>query len=154
VKHCFEYAHSHTLYARSLSGQLRMETILVVEDDRSVQKALKRLFEYEGYKVEISGDGQSALERFRVLLPNAIILDLGLPVVPGKDVCREIRRQSRSVPIIVVSALAEDADKVLLLELGADDYVTKPFSPRELLARVRTAIRHCDREESIASKYL
>jgi DNA-binding response OmpR family regulator len=131
-----------------------METILVVEDDRSVQKALKRLFEYEGYKVEVCGDGQSALETFRVLLPNAIILDLGLPVVAGKDVCREIRRQSRSVPIIVVSALAEDADKVLLLELGADDYVTKPFSPRELLARVRAAIRHCDREESIASKYL
>jgi two-component system, OmpR family, alkaline phosphatase synthesis response regulator PhoP len=131
-----------------------METILIVEDDRTVQKALKRLFEYEGYKVEVSGDGQSALERFRVLLPTAIILDLGLPVVSGKDVCREIRRQSRSVSIIVVSALVEDTNKVLLLELGADDYVTKPFSPRELLARVRSAIRHCHREESIASKYL
>ena len=131
-----------------------METILIVEDDRTVQNALKWLFEYEGYQVEVSGDGQSAQERFRVLHPTAIILDLGLPVVPGRDVCRAIRRQSRSVPIIVVSALAEDADKVLLLELGADDYVTKPFSPRELLARVRAAIRHCPREESTSSKYL
>ena len=128
-----------------------METILIVEDDRSVRNALKRLFEYEGYKVEVSGDGQSALERFNVLPPTAIILDLGLPVVPGKDVCREIRRQSRSVPIIVVSARADDADKVSLLDLGADDYVTKPFSPRELLARVRAAIRHCPREESTGS---
>ena len=131
-----------------------METILIVEDDRTVRHALKRLFEYEGYKVEVSGDGQSALERFHVLPPTAIILDLGLPLVPGKDVCREIRRQSRSVPIIVVSARAEDADKVSLLDLGADDYVTKPFSPRELLARVRAAIRHCPREESTDSKYL
>src|SRR5215831_12283201 len=103
-----------------------METILIVDDDYIIQKALKRLFEDEGYKVEVSGDGQSALQSLRRLLPTAIILDLGLPLVPGKDVCREIRRQSRFVPIIVVSASAEDRDKVLLLDLGADDYVTKP----------------------------
>jgi len=130
-----------------------METILIVDDDYIIQKALKRLFEDEGYKVEVSGDGQSALQSLRRLLPTAIILDLGLPLVPGKDVCREIRRQSRFVPIIVVSASAEDRDKVLLLDLGADDYVTKPFSPKELLARVRTAIRHCPIEESTGPKY-
>lgn len=118
-----------------------METILVVEDDRAVQTALRRLFECEGYKVEVCGDGQSALDAFRAATPNAVILDLGLPVLSGKDVCREIRRESTSLPVIVVSARTDQTDKLLLLELGADDYVTKPFSPRELLARVRAAIR-------------
>jgi len=128
-----------------------METILIVDDDYIIQKALKQLFEYEGYRVAISADGPSALQNFRKLLPTAIIL--GLPLVPGSDLCRELRRQSPSVPIIVVSASSEDTDKVLLLELGADDYVTKPFSSRELLARVRTAIRHCPTEESTSPKY-
>src|SRR6266403_4322319 len=118
-----------------------METILIVEDDRSTQKALKHLFESEGYAVEIRGDGKSALEAFRTAAPTAIILDLRLPVVSGKDVCREIRQQSSTQPIIVVSGLTEEEDKVLLLDLGADDYVTKPFSPKELLARVRAAVR-------------
>src|SRR4029077_17960153 len=122
-----------------------METILIVEDDESTQKALKRLFEAEGYAVEIRGDRRSALEAFRRAGPHAIILDLRLPVVSGKDVCREIRQQSSTQPIIVLSGSTEEEDKVLLLELGADDYVTKPFSPREVLARVRTAIRHARR---------
>ena len=124
-----------------------METILIVEDDHSTQKALKRLFESEGYAVEIRGDGKSALEAFRTTAPTAIILDLRLPLVSGKDVCREIRQQSSEQPIIVLSASAEEEDKVLLLELGADDYVTKPFSPREVLARVRKAIRHTRRSD-------
>jgi len=119
-----------------------MDRILVVEDDRAVQKALKRLFEAEGYEVEISSDGKSALETFRAAAPAAIILDLGLPIVSGQDVCREIRLQSSTLPIVVLSAVTDVLDKVVLLELGADDYVTKPFSPKELLARVRTAIRH------------
>src|SRR5215471_1399432 len=128
-----------------------METILIVDDDYIIQKALKQLFEYEGYRVAVSIDGPSALQSFRKLLPAAIIL--GLPLVLGKYVCHEIRLQSRFVPIIVVSASGEDTDKVLLLELGADDFITKPFSPRELLARVRSAIRHCPTEESTSPKY-
>jgi len=119
-----------------------MDRILIVDNDRAVQEALKRLFESEGYSVEISGDGKSALEVFRAAAPTAIILDLRLPMVSGQDVCREIRRQSSTVPIVVLSAVTDVFDKVMLLELGADDYVGKPFSPRELLARVRTAIRH------------
>jgi len=119
----------------------KMERILVVEDDRAVQKALKRLFESEGFAVEISSDGRSALEVFRASSPSAIVLDLRLPNVSGRDVCREIKQQSPSLPIIVLSAASDVSDKVLLLELGADDYVTKPFSPRELLARVRAALR-------------
>src|SRR5881296_2927397 len=118
-----------------------MERILVVEDDRAVQKALKRLFEAEGFAVEISADGKSAVEAFRAAAPAAIVLDLRLPAMSGRDVCREIKQQSPALPIIVLSAASDVSDKVLLLELGADDYVTKPFSPRELLARVRAALR-------------
>jgi len=119
-----------------------MERILIVDNDRAVQRALKRLFESEGYGVEIRGDGKSALEAFRAAAPTAIILDLRLPELSGQEVCREIRRQSSTMPIVVLSAATDDSDKILLLELGADDYMGKPFSPRELLARVRTAIRH------------
>jgi DNA-binding response OmpR family regulator len=124
-----------------------METILIVEDDHAAQKILKHLFESEGYNVETSADGQSALEAFRAADPTAIILDLRLPVVPGKDVCREIRKQSSTLPIVVVSAVTDEADKVLLLGLGADDYITKPFSPRELVARVQAAIRRTHKSE-------
>ncbi|PYX61869.1 MAG: hypothetical protein DMG74_22000 [Acidobacteria bacterium] len=88
------------------------------------------------------GDGKSALEAFRTVAPTAIILDLRLPIVSGQDVCREIRRQSSTLPIVVLTAATDVLDKVMLLELGADDYVAKPFSPRELLARVCAAIRH------------
>src|SRR5215469_5341043 len=119
-----------------------MERVLIVEDDRAVQKALKRLFESEGYAVDVKTDGNAALEAFHTEPPTAIVLDLGLPVISGQDVCREIRKQSVTVPIIVLSASSDDEHKVQLLELGADDYVTKPFSPRELLARVRAAVRH------------
>src|SRR6267378_8179258 len=122
-----------------------MERILVVEDDRAVQKALKRLFEAEGFAVEVSADGKSALEAFRSATPAAIVLDLRLPAMSGRDVCREIKQQAPALPIIVLSAASDVSDKVLLLELGADDYVTKPFSPRELLARVRAALRRTSR---------
>src|SRR5216110_2488974 len=126
-------------------GAVPMERILVVEDDRAVQKALKRLFEAEGFAVEISADGKAALEAFRATTPAAIVLDLRLPAMSGRDVCREIKQQSPAVPVIVLSAASDVSDKVLLLELGADDYVTKPFSPRELLARVRAALRRTAR---------
>jgi DNA-binding response OmpR family regulator len=122
-----------------------MKKILIVEDDQAVQKALKRLFEEQEYGTEIRADGKSGLEAFRSTAPTAIVLDVRLPVMSGVDVCREIKQQSPTVPIIVLSASTEIADKVLLLELGADDYVSKPFSPRELLARVQAAIRHAGR---------
>jgi DNA-binding response OmpR family regulator len=129
-------------------GSNIMERILVVEDDHAVQRALKRLFETEGFEIEISSDGKSALEAFRRTTPSAIVLDLRLPQMSGRDVCREIKQQSPSLPIIVLSAASDVSDKVLLLELGADDYVTKPFSPRELLARVRAALRRTVRKET------
>jgi DNA-binding response OmpR family regulator len=123
--------------------------ILVVEDDPAVQKALKRLFEGEGYVVEVQGNGQSALESFHAAPPAVIILDLRLPKVSGRDLCKEVKTQAPTLPIVVLSATSDVSDKVLLLELGADDYVTKPFSPRELLARVRAALRHTSRTANV-----
>jgi DNA-binding response OmpR family regulator len=126
-----------------------MGRILVVEDDPAVQKALKRLFETEGYAVEVQSNGRSALESFQAAPPAVIILDLRLPKLSGRDLCKEVKAQAPTLPIVVLSATSDVSDKVLLLELGADDYVTKPFSPRELLARVRAALRHTSRTASV-----
>jgi DNA-binding response OmpR family regulator len=123
--------------------------ILVVEDDPAVQKALRRLFETEGFTVEVQPDGKSALESFQLATPSVVILDLRLPKLSGRDLCKEIKAQAPTLPIVVLSAASDVSDKVLLLELGADDYVTKPFSPRELLARVRAALRHTVRTPSV-----
>src|SRR5271167_2583353 len=118
-----------------------METVLVVEDSRPMQRTLQRLFEADGLSVQIAGDGVAGLESFRKQTPSVVVLDLTLPRMPGKEVCRAFKAHAAGVPIVVLSANAEVEDKVLLLELGADDYVTKPFSPKELLARVRRAMR-------------
>ena len=118
-----------------------METVLIVEDSRAMQRTLQRLFESDSLQVEIASDGPSGLELFRQQLPCVVVLDLKLPGISGKELCREFKAIAASVPIVVLSANSEVEDKVLLLELGADDYVTKPFSPKELLARVRRAMR-------------
>jgi DNA-binding response OmpR family regulator len=136
-------ATARTVDATSLVRPLGR--ILVVEDDPAVQKALKRLFETEGYVVEVQPNGKDALDSIQATLPAAIILDLRLPKLSGRDLCKEVKAQSPTLPIVVLSATTDVSDKVLLLELGADDYVTKPFSPRELLARVRAALRHTSR---------
>jgi CheY-like chemotaxis protein len=118
-------------------GLTATERILVIEDDRVVQKALKRLFEGEGYSVDVATDGSAGLEIFRKVPPSALVLDLRLPGMSGQEVCREITQIAPDLPIVILCARSDVADKVLLLEIGAHDYVTKPFSPRELLARVR-----------------
>lgn len=120
---------------------MAMDTVLVVEDSRAMQRTLQRLFESDSLQVQIAGDGPTALELFRKQLPCAVVLDLKLPGMSGKELCREFKTWAASVPILILSANSEIEDKVLLLELGADDYVTKPFSPKELLARVRRAMR-------------
>src|SRR6201988_4920990 len=122
-------------------GVQPMETILVIEDSRPMKRTLQRLFEADALQVRIASDGEEGLESFRDHPPNVVILDLKLPGVSGKELCRSLKTEAPSVPIVVLSANAEVDDKVLLLELGADDYVTKPFSPKELLARVRRAMR-------------
>src|SRR5256885_422034 len=118
-----------------------MDTVLVVEDSRAMQRTLQRLLEADSLQVQIASDGIAGLESFRKQTPSAVLLDLKLPGLSGKELCREFKTIAATVPIVVLSANAEVEDKVLLLELGADDYVTKPFSPRELLARVRRAMR-------------
>lgn len=118
-----------------------METVLVVEDSRPMQRTLQRLFEADGLEVRVASDGMAGLESFRKQPPNVVVLDLKLPRLPGKELCRAFKAHMASVPVVVLSANADVEDKVLLLELGADDYVTKPFSPKELLARVRRAMR-------------
>ena len=114
--------------------------ILVVEDEESLADTVRYNLEREGYAVAIASDGRTALERFRRDTPSLVILDLMLPEMSGLDVCRQIRQIS-NVPIIMVTAKDSEADKVSGLELGADDYVTKPFSVRELVSRVRAHLR-------------
>src|ERR1700691_2398458 len=116
-------------------------TILIIEDDPRMQKVLQRIFTDERYSAVVAGDGQTGLELFRSERPLAVVLDLILPHISGRELCQTFKSQSSEIPVIVLSAITEVADKVLLLELGADDYVTKPFSPRELTARVQAAIR-------------
>jgi DNA-binding response OmpR family regulator len=116
-------------------------TILIVEDDPRMQKVLRRIFVEEHYSAVVAGDGQVALDLFRSERPLAVVLDLILPHISGRELCQAFKNLASEIPIVVLSAITEVADKVLLLELGADDYVTKPFSPRELTARVQAAIR-------------
>lgn len=116
-------------------------TILVIEDDPRMQKVLCRSFLSEHYAVAVAGDGHTGLELFRRERPLAVILDLVLPGISGRELCQTFKSLSSDTPVIVLSAINEVVDKVLLLELGADDYVTKPYSPRELMARVQAAIR-------------
>src|ERR1700735_2964278 len=116
-------------------------TILIIEDDPRMQKVLRRIFTEERYAAVVAGDGQTRLEMFRIGRPLALLLELILPHIPGRELCQSFKSQASEIPIVVLSAITEVADKVLLLELGADDYVTKPFSPRELTARVQAAIR-------------
>ena len=114
--------------------------ILVVEDEGSLAESVRYNLEREGFAVSVAADGRRALDRFRAELPSLVILDLMLPELSGLDVCRAIRAAS-DVPIIIVTAKDSETDKVIGLELGADDYVTKPFSVRELISRVRANLR-------------
>jgi two-component system, OmpR family, KDP operon response regulator KdpE len=118
----------------------RAALILLVDDEASIQRAVAPLLRSRGYEVETVGSGADALRAAAERPPDLVVLDLGLPDLDGVEVCRRIRKSS-NVPIIVLSARSNEADKVAALDLGADDYVTKPFSPEELLARIRVALR-------------
>jgi two-component system, OmpR family, response regulator RegX3 len=123
--------------------------VLVVEDEAPLADSVRYNLEREGYAVSVAGDGRRALESFRSESPSLVILDLMLPELSGLDVCRMIRAES-DVPIIMVTAKDSEADKVAGLELGADDYVTKPFSVRELVSRVRANLRRSLRPAAAA----
>jgi two-component system KDP operon response regulator KdpE len=118
----------------------RVARILLVDDEISIQRAVAPLLRSRGYEVDVVGTGADALKSASERPPDLVVLDLGLPDVEGTEVCRRIREDS-AVPIVVLSARGSEADKVAALDLGADDYVTKPFGPEELLARIRVALR-------------
>jgi DNA-binding response OmpR family regulator len=129
-----------------------MEKILIIDDDQTLYKPLKHAFEAEGYLPDFASNGAAGLEAFRTAPPVLVLLDLKLPQIHGREVCRTLKNEAPNLPIIILSASADEVDKVLLLELGADDYVTKPFSPKELIARVHAVLRRA-RGPKVANSY-
>src|SRR5215213_4427593 len=115
--------------------------ILIVEDEPAMVAGLRDNFEYEGYEVISAGDGVTGLERALADNPDLVVLDVMMPRMSGLDVCKQLKSKRPSVPIIMLTARGQEIDKVVGLELGADDYVTKPFSVRELMARVKAVLR-------------
>jgi two-component system, OmpR family, alkaline phosphatase synthesis response regulator PhoP len=124
-----------------------MKTVLVVEDERQIAQIARDYLQHAGFSVQTASNGAEALTLAHQRLPDLVILDLGLPQVDGLEVARRLRQDS-NVPIIMLTARVEEADRLAGLELGADDYVTKPFSPRELVARVRAVLRRSDGSDS------
>ncbi|MBK7448442.1 MAG: response regulator transcription factor [Anaerolineales bacterium] len=120
------------------------ELILLVDDEPSITQLARMYLEREGYRVHEAGDGESALEAVAQHKPALLVLDVMLPKLDGFDVCRRLRSAGDQVPIIMLTARDEDIDKILGLELGADDYLTKPFNPRELTARVKAILRRSE----------
>lgn len=118
-----------------------MQTILVIDDDESLRDTISVMLEQEGFRAILAGDGRSGYEKAVSLKPDLALVDLRLPGMSGIEICKQLRSANVAVPIIVLSAVGDEVDKVLLLEIGADDYVVKPFGTRELLARIRAVLR-------------
>ena len=125
-----------------------MKTILVVDDEAKIIRLVEDYLEHAGFAVLTAADGASALASARLHKPDLVILDLGLPGLDGLDVTRELRKQT-DVPIIMLTARSDESDKLVGLELGADDYITKPFSPKELVARARTVLRRMEKSAAL-----
>lgn len=123
-----------------------MKRILVIEDDKDIVELVRYNLEKDGYQVSSTGDGGAGLAQLRKAPPDLLVLDLMLPKVSGLDICKDVRRDAslNRLPILILTAKGEEADRVVGLELGADDYVTKPFSPRELVARVKALLRRSE----------
>jgi DNA-binding response OmpR family regulator len=120
-----------------------VKLILVVEDEMKIARLVRDYLEHAGFEVIVTGNGEAALASARGAKPDLVVLDLGLPGLDGLDVTRELRRSS-SIPIVILTARGDEVDRVVGLELGADDYVVKPFSPKELVARVRAVLRRTE----------
>jgi DNA-binding response OmpR family regulator len=129
-----------------------MKTVLIIEDEPAILNALKDNLEFEGYQVLTASEGDAGLKLAREKRPDLVILDLMLPKISGYEICRELRRNKGAIPILMLTARSEEADRVLGLDLGADDYVIKPFSVRELLARVRALLRRSGNEPELPER--
>jgi two-component system alkaline phosphatase synthesis response regulator PhoP len=127
------------------------ERILIVDDEPNIVQLARLYLERDGYKVDSLGDGLSALEAAEHHPPALMVLDIMLPELDGLEVCRRLRASGSSLPVLMLTARDEDVDKILGLELGADDYLTKPFNPRELLARIKAILRRGERLENSAN---
>jgi DNA-binding response OmpR family regulator len=125
-----------------------MQTVLVIDDDRSVRDTIGVMLEQEGFHALLAGDGASGFNQAVELKPGLILVDLRMPGLSGEEVCRQLRATGMTTPLIVLSAMCGEMDKVQLLEIGADDYVVKPFGARELLARIRAVLRRATPEDT------
>src|SRR5690349_22286636 len=125
------------------------KTVMIIEDDAEIRGIVRTLLANEGYTVEEAEDGRVAVERVFLTKPDLILVDLKLPGLDGAEICKRIRAGRMETPIIVLSAAKEELDKVLLLELGADDYLVKPFGARELLARIKAVLRRSRPDRTI-----
>jgi DNA-binding response OmpR family regulator len=130
-----------------------MTKILIVEDEPNMVAGLRDNFEFEGYQVITAPDGVTGLERALSEVPDLVILDVMMPRMSGLDVCKQLKAKRSSIPIIMLTARGQEVDKVVGLELGADDYVTKPFSIRELLARVKAVLRRAQNAPTNGDRY-
>lgn len=130
-----------------------MSKILIVEDEPDMILGLRDNFEMEGYEVAVAGDGAEGLEKALTEKPDLVLLDLMMPKMSGLDVCRNLRRSGFTAPVLMLTARGQEVDKVLGLEVGADDYITKPFSLSELLARVRAHLRRATNQVAMIEKY-
>src|SRR6201985_2848829 len=126
-----------------------MQTILVIDDDESLRETIGVMLERENFAPIFAADGKTGFEKALILKPQLIIVDLRLPGMSGAEVCKQLRADRIQTPIIVLSAVGEEIDKVLLLEMGADDYIVKPFGTRELLARIRALLRRTSMDTKV-----
>lgn len=130
-----------------------MTSILVIDDDETVRDTIGIMLEQEGFRAHLAADGREGYEKALTIKPDLILVDLRLPGMNGMEICKQVRAAQLSTPIIVLSAIGDEIDKVLLLEIGADDYVVKPFGSRELLARIRAVLRRASGEAKKVARF-
>lgn len=127
-----------------------MQTVLVIDDDAGIREVIGVMLEKEGFRAIFAADGKTGLQEAMTARPNLIVVDLRMPGLSGVDVCKSLRNAGVQTPLIVLSAIGDEIDKVLMLEIGADDYIVKPFGTRELLARIRAVLRRTTPEANHA----
>jgi len=132
--------------ARSHSESPQTQTILIIDDDENLRDTVSLMLEREGFRTVLSAEGREGFEQALMLRPDLILVDLRLPGMSGAEICKELRGSKVTTPIVVLSAVGDEIDKVLLLEIGADDYIVKPFGARELVARIRAVLRRSTAE--------